>query len=221
MRHLLLSLALVAAALPACAQERQQQRQSDPDQNVTNGGQLPSGWQARLDRPNARLADLRFVTMGSGFHTTSGPAAIFWNPRDMVQGAYTAQATFTQTKAPMHPEAYGLFVGGQNLTAADQSYMYFLVRGDGKYLIKHRAGPETHTITDWTDHAAIRRADESGKATNTIAINVTADRVRFLANGTEVASFPKGQAMMQTDGQAGLRVNHNLDVHIDAFGVRR
>jgi hypothetical protein len=169
-----------------------------------------------------KLEDAKFAPMGSGFHVTSGPAAIYWNPKDVAKGDYTVSATFTQTKAPMHPEAYGLFVGGANLQDPSQEYLYFETRGDGKYLINHRAGNDVHKIVDWTETEATNKQDASGKSTNELAIRVTKDSVAFLANGKLVREFSK-EAMhgMSPEGQAGIRVNHNLDVHVANFQVKR
>ncbi len=203
MRIPLLVLAALAAATSLVAQEQ---------------STLPDGWQARADRANAQMQNVKFVTMGDGYHVTLGPSVILYNPAQRAEGAYRARATFTQTKAPQHPEAYGLLVGGQNLDAPNQDYLYFLVRGDGKFLVKHRAGAETHTLVDWTEHAAITRADAAGKATHALAIEATAEDVRFLVNGTEVAKLPRA-AQLNTDGVVGLRINHNLDVHVAGFGV--
>jgi hypothetical protein len=215
MRNLILALTFAGvAASPLMAQT------NDPDDVVKGSGALPSGWQARLDRPNASLADVKFVTMGSGYHATMGPAAIFYNPSHTASGEYRARVTMTQTKAPRHPEAYGLFVGGKDLDGDAQDYLYFLVRQDGKFLVKHRAGTEIHTLFDWTEHAAVKKADAEGKATNTLEIDVRAADVRFLVNGTEVAKLDR-VPYMNTDGIVGLRVNHNLDVHIEGFAIER
>jgi hypothetical protein len=203
MRISMLALAALAAATSLSAQAQ---------------STLPGGWQARADRANAPMQNVKFVTMGDGYHVSLGPSVILYNPQKRAQGAYRARATFTQTRAPQHPEAYGLLVGGQKLDAASQDYLYFLVRGDGKFLVKHRAGAETHTLFDWTEHAAIKRADAAGKATNTLAIEATAAGARFLVNGTEVAKLPRG-GQLKTDGVVGLRINHNLDVHVSGFGV--
>ena len=54
-------------------------------------------------------------------------------------------------------------------------------------MIKRRAGDSTPTIADWTDNAAVKKADTSGKMSNTLAIDVGRDKVRFLVNGTEVS----------------------------------
>ncbi len=203
---------LVATPLSA------QMKEHDPDQKA-EGGALPAGWTGRTDRDNSKLADAKFVAMGPGFHVTSGPAAIYWREANKVSGPFTASATFTQTRAPAHPEAYGIFFMGTNLTGADQSYAYLLVRGDGKVMVKHRAGKEVHTIIDWTENAAVHTQDAAGKATNTLTVDASRpDSVRLTVNGTQVASMA-GPHLGSTDGYVGLRVNHNLDVHIADFSV--
>ena len=208
---------LVLAAAPLAAQQ-QSGRNADPDKKVA-GGALPAGWSGRTDRANTKLEDAKFVAMGPGYHVTSGPAAIYWKESDKVTGPFTASATIAQTKAPAHPEAYGIFFMGKNLNAADQNYAYLLVRGDGKVMVKHRAGNDVHTIMDWTENAAVHKADASGKATNTVTVDASKpDSVRLSVNGTQVAALP-GAHLGSTDGYVGLRVNHNLDVHVSDFTV--
>lgn len=225
MRKTILTMALVASASPLLAQAAQQAKDNDPTHKVA-GGIGVAGWMGRID-PNAErrgmsIGDAKFVAMGSGYHITSGPAAIYWNAKDVAKGNYTVSASFTQTKAPMHPEAYGLFIGGTNLTDSTQSYVYFETRGDGKYLIVHRAGNDVHKVVDWTDTDATNKADAAGKATNELAIRVSADSVNFLANGKLVKGFSKAEMHgFAADGQTGIRVNHNLDVHVDKFQVKR
>lgn len=210
MRTLVLTTAALAAASGALAQA--------PAPTAKAAG-LPAGWQMRLDRPTQRAEDVKFAAMGDGFHATLGrAAAIFYNPAHTARGEYRVRATFTQTRAPEHPEAYGLFIGGKNLDADNQDYLYFVVRRDGKFLIKHRAGAETHTIVDWTEHPAVNKADPQGKATNALAIEVGSNTLRFLVNGTEVHTLEK-PAFFDPAGIAGLRINHFLDVHVAGFAV--
>jgi len=208
-RRSLSTLALLAlAAAPLAAQGA-----NDPTHKV-EGGALPAGWMGRTDKPTDKLTDAKFVVMGSGFHATSGPAAIYWNPKTVTSGPFTASTTVTQTKAPTHPEAYGIFFMGSKLDSPDQSYAYFLVRGDGKYLVNHRAGAEVHKIIPWTDSPAVNKADANGKATNKLTVDATKpDSVRLLVNDKQVAALPMSH-LGKTDGLVGLRVNHNLDVHI-------
>lgn len=203
--------------------------QADPDKVVKDGGVKVAGWTGRLDsRPAASgrtLADTKFYTMGKGIHVTAGPAATYWNPANNIRGNYTVGATFAQSKASAHPEGYGLFLAGANLKAANQSYLYFLVRQDGKFIINHRASDtEVHKIVDWTANPAIKAIDASGKATNALAVVVGAETLTFRVNGTEVHKIPRstidaGGPHSGTAGIAGIRVNHNLDVHIDGFAT--
>jgi len=179
---------------------------------------LPAGWAMRLDNPKAPAADVSFVTMGTGFHAITGPAAIFYRPDQRRTGTYQVQATFQQIAPSAHAEAYGLFIGGSELDGASQKYTYFLIRQDGKFLVKRRAGAASPAVTDWTDHASIRKTEGTTRGTNTLAVAVGGDRVRFLVNGAEVGSA--APADVDTDGIAGLRINHNLNVHVEGFGVK-
>ncbi len=217
----LAAAALVAApAAPLAAQAAGQN--ADPDKNASGGVQV-AGWTAHFDRAGANAQQVKFVRMAKGYHVTAGPSGIYYNPSTTASGNYQAAATFTQTKAAAHPEAYGLFVGGQQLGDSSASYLYYVVRQDGKYLVRHRAGPgagDLHTLVEWTANPAVKAAGADGKATNALAIRVAADSVRFLANGTQVAAVSRQQAG-DLSGVAGLRVNHNLDVHVDGFAVSR
>jgi hypothetical protein len=229
MRGIILTAAVLAAATPAAAQQHQhggQHQHPQPAQPAQAGQHgdhaaahatgIPEGWQARLDRPGS-TAGIHFMSMNGHLHAVLGPAGIFYQPTATASGAFTAQGTFTLNKPSAHPEAFGMFLGGRNLEADNQDYLYFLVRQDGKFMVKHRAGSETHTVIDWTEHAAVQRPGADGKATNTLAVQTHPGGVRFLVNGTEVGALPRG---VNTDGVYGLRLNHNLDVVITNFGVQ-
>src|SRR5215212_9517371 len=185
------------------------QATKDADKTVADGGVKMAGWTGRIDPQAAQagknISEARFVGMGPGFHVTSGPAAIYWNPANTAKGNYTVTSTFTQTKAATHPEGYGIIISGQNLEAANQSYFYFVVRQDGKYLINHRANDSTvHKLVDWTANPAVKAIDANGKATNTLSVVVGADKLSFLVNGVEVNSLPRSQ--VEGSGVVGLRV---------------
>lgn len=218
MRGIVLTAALLAA-VPAAAQEHQHGGQHPHGQagHHAHAAGIPEGWQMRLDRPGS-TAPVRFMSMNGHLHAILGPAGIFYQPTATASGAYRAEGTFTLNKPSEHPEAFGLLLGGRDLEGDAQDYLYFLVRQDGKFLVKHRAGAETHTLMDWTAHPAIRTPGADGKATNTLAADVSDAGVRFLVNGTEVGTLPRA-SMLNTDGIVGLRLNHNLDVMVTDFGV--
>jgi hypothetical protein len=220
----ILALALLTVATSACTAQSGQQQQpaqqggdTDPTRRAA-GGTIPAGWQIRIDDKDAErytTNDIKFVSMGDGFHITSGPAAIY--PGADLPNEFVLEATFNQTQAPRHPEAYGLFFSGKDLENSDkQEYVYFLVRGNGQFLINHRAGRDVHKIFDWQDNAAIRKQDASGQSSNRLTVRAGADSVRFLANGQRVAAISR-QEISNPRGKAGLRVNHNLDVHVTGF----
>ena len=215
----LLSLlaAPVAAQTPA-AHDMGHDHNADPTHMVPSGP-IPAGWTGRTDRGQP-LAGANFVAMGTGFHVTTGPAVVLWRAADNAPGQFHTLATFTQMKAPLHPEGYGLFVAGNNLDGATESYIYALVRGDGTYLIKRRVSKDSvATIVDWTANAAVNKADSAGKATNKIEAQFSDGKLVFRINGTQVYSMDATPA--QADGIVGLRVNHNLDVHVEGFALHQ
>ncbi len=208
------TLLWLGAAAGAAAQDH------DPDAKIAGGGTVPTGWRARTDK-NRPLADAKIQTMGTGLHATLGPAVILWRDRDVGAGNYRVVATFTQTVNPRHPEGYGLFVGGSHLADAQNRYTYFLVRGDGKFLVKRRvAGDSTVAVTPtWTDNDAVVKADSAGKAVNELSIMVRGGKVSFQVNGKEV--YTADASGLDTKGIAGYRVNHNLDVHLSALAIHK
>ena len=220
----MLSLAALLAA-PLAAQGKP----SDPDVKVAGGGTLPAGWSYRLEDPTASIATAKFVAMGNGFHFSTGPAGIYWREADAATGSFHTLATFTQTKAPMHPEAYGIFVAGKDLKTGTASYVYVIVRGDGMYSIRQggAAGTPSTNLTQggnrngWLASDAVAKQDSAGKATNKLEVSGDAatKKLKFSVNGKQVAEIdaPGGSVA----GLVGIRMNHNLDVHVDGFAVHK
>jgi hypothetical protein len=202
-------LALSAAALPAAAQH---------EHGAHAGGRFPAGWQGRVDRASQDLAEVRLMAMGEALHVVTGPHVILWHPDHEARGEYVASATFSQRRAPERLEGFGLLVGGTRLDAADQDYLYFLIRHDGRYMIRHRAGDEVHTLAEWTESPAVRRATAGEGADNSLAIEARADGIVFSVNGITVQTLDR-HPMLNTDGIVGLRVGHHLDLHVRDLAV--
>lgn len=202
---------LIVAATPLAAQVQQEAKPWAP----------PAGWIVSTDK-SANAADTKFQAMGSGYHVTSGPAAIYFNPAHQSTGAFTANASFGVRSGGSdgHFEGYGLFIGGTDVNdPARQQYFYYLVRGDGKFFFAHRAGAEVHKLVDWTENPAVNKQIAGGAVSQVLSVQVTADSLHLSANGKRVHSLARGQ--LRTDGQVGLRVNHNLNLHISAFEVKQ
>ena len=222
MRHLALLAALVVAA-PLGAQARQQ-ADADPTRKVA-AAKLPAGWRVRLDDKDAQrysVNDTRLVKAGKGYRITSGPAALYYSPKMApTSSEYTVRATFNSPTRPRHAEAYGIFLTGTNLDDADkQTYVYFLVRGDGRFLINHRAGKDVHKIHDWQETPAANKRNAAGAVRDELVVKVAMDSLRFLVNNRQVAAIGR-KYYGEVKGHAGLRVNHNLDVQVERFEVKK
>jgi hypothetical protein len=188
--------------------------------------QAPAGWKVRADRstnatdPDAAGA-IKFVTMGSGFHATNPQAAVYWNPANTGSGNYSLKGTFTLVKPSGHTNYYGLVFGGSDLGGPAQSYIYFMVAQDGTWLVKHRTGEASTEDVARASSTAVKKPDASGKSTNALEVRVLSDKIEYLVNGTTVHTTPKTGLTAKTDGAAGIRVNHQLEVHVDGFSVNK
>jgi hypothetical protein len=186
--------------------------------------QSPAGWKVRPDRSMSALdpdaaGAIKFVTMGTGYHATNPQAAMYWNPANTATGAYALKGTFTLMKPSGHTNYYGLVFGGSDLEGAQQKYLYFVVAQDGTWLVKRRDGSSTSDLAGRMPNEAVKKPDASGKSTNALEVRVGGDKIDFAVNGVVVHSMPK--AGVNTNGIYGIRVNHLLEVHIDAFGVSK
>lgn len=189
--------------------------------------QTPQGWKMRVDRstsasdPDA-AGDIKFVTMGSGFHATNPKAAVYWNPSNTASGTYTVKGTFTLMKPSGHANYYGLVFGGSGLEGSQQSYLYFLVAQNGTWLVKRREGDgSTSNVVAKTPSNAVKKPDDTGKSTNALEVRVGADKIVFAVNGEVVHTEPKSGAAAGTNGIYGIRINHQLEVHVDGFSVSK
>ena len=212
---------LALCTAPALVAQSANTGTEDPDKSVQGGGSLPTGWSVRPDK-EGQVANIKFVSMEPGYHLTLGPATILYRQKDNAKGPFHTLARFDQTKKLKHSEGYGLFMGGQSLAGKDQKYTYFLVRDDGSYLIKRRDGEATTDVSKgWTAHPAVKKGDAQGHASNLLEIDAkqNPNKVDFKVNGQTVHSADAKNTNIK--GIVGLRVNHNLDVHIRDFDLHQ
>ncbi len=206
-------LAALAVAAPLAAQQ--------PATIPAPGAVKKSGeWNIRYDRPGTPDSSLTIAAQAPGFHvTTNGRgSAIAWRDNQAATGSFRADLDLLLFPvAGSHAEAVGMILGGANLAADNQSYLYFLVRKDGMFAIKHRAGNEVHTVVDWTANAAVARQEGSTNATERLSVEARRDSVIFSVNNQRVHA--QARANTPVDGIVGLRVNHGLVVHVTRLAV--
>ena len=201
--------------------------QPDPNHADDQNMVTPGDWMVRTDRPVENLvvgedpetADIYFVNMRPGWHVTTGPAAILYHPDTQAKGHYRLEAKIHLFDPGERLEAFGVFFGGSSLDGDDIRYDYFLLRNSGEFLVKNRRGDATNLISDWSasDHIATFGPDNEGSVENTLAVEVGGEDVGFFVNGEEVARLAR--SAVGTDGIAGLRVNHALNLHVESLTI--
>jgi len=181
-------------------------------------GGVPPGYVGRTDDSTKSITGVSYTTVGNGmWEVESGThdqnlSHIMYSPRDSARGEYTVRTEIDQISGPMHPEAAGVFIGGQDLAGPDQRYAYFLVRGDGQYSIKLRQGPKASILVPFTASPNVPAANAAGRVNYPLKIVVAKDSVSLLVNEQRVAAIAR--AAIPTDGITGIRVNHGLHLMV-------
>jgi hypothetical protein len=194
---------------------------------VPAAAQAPEGWQVRIDKStNASdpddVAEVKVAAAGKGFRVTGGPAGTYWNTANTAKGNYTVRANFNLMKPSGHVNYYGIVFGGRDLNGANQQYLYFLVAQNGSFIIRQRTGEKVGDVVSRTmPHPAVRLPGADGTSTNALEVRVGANQIEYVVNGQVVHTTPKTGLTAQTDGIAGVRVNHLLDVTVDGFQVQQ
>jgi hypothetical protein len=156
---------------------------------------------------------------GDSLEVETGPHTIVWEERgEELAPPYTLRARLLKHSGRLH-EGVGILFGGTGLEGPEsgQVYSYFLVRGDGSFLVKRRQGDAAPVVRDWTTHPAIRRDGDDGGRPNELEVRVGEAEVLFLVNGAEVARVPASELSVR--GRAGLRVSHDVQLAVSGFRV--
>lgn len=232
-------LALLFVSAPAFAQDDMLSMRPDPENPQGENMAMPPTWTVRFDHPGATVgadstADVWFVNMTPGWHITTGPAAIFYHPASTVEGSQRIESNIYFFDPGERLEAYGIFLGGQNLDNENISYDYFVVRNNGEFLVKRRTGNETSIVHPWTAHEAVAVFGPNTEATvaNKLAVEVTAPMHVYMSDGThgfdpgfvvfyinDVEVLRLSRTEVNTDGIVGLRLNHHVNVHVSTLSV--
>jgi hypothetical protein len=213
----LLAIAPLTVAIQQPKQPATAQAQHATENQIHSSGKLPDGWKARFDDAAAKLEDVLVEEKDGSLTFTTGPAGIYYKG-DKAANDFDFIATFSQLKPTAMAEAYGLFIAGQDLEKDTLRYTYFLIRQDGKYMIKTRNGSATKTIVDWTDAPSMKEP-KGVKTSNTLEIRATANSVQFVIDSKPVHSMTRDR--LGPDGAAGIRVNHNLNLQVSKLAITK
>lgn len=221
------SLALFACAAPLIHAQ-------DASHAVAGGGISVPNWTGKVDaneeKRGSTLNNAKFAKEGDAFHVTTGPAVSYWNPSDKASGDYTIKATFTEPKymnLNSHPHPYGIFIAGNDMGTADQSYLYCAAYGSGNFIVRG-FGPAPFQMNGMRGESSpdVHKASAPGESvTQEIAMSVKGGKVECAVNGKVVASYDKSALvtagkLKSTDGVYGLRFAHNTEVTVTGFGKK-
>lgn len=211
------------------------QAQDEKSRTVQGGGITVPGWTGKIDaneeKAGQALNNAKFAGSGSTMNVTTGPAVSYWNPANKATGDYTVSATFNEPKymnLNSHPHPYGIFIAGNDLGTADQSYLYCAAYGNGMFIVRG-FGPDAFQMNGRRGeaNAAVHKAAAVGEpVTQEISMSVKAGKVECSINGTVVASYDKPSIvtagkLKSTDGVYGLRFAHNTEVTVTGFKVTK
>lgn len=211
-----------------------QTMQGDMARPVASGGVTVSGWTGQIDpsetKRGGKLTDTRLVREGKSLHATTGPAVAYWDPSNTAKGDYTVKASFTEPKYMNlndHPHPYGVFIGGNDMGTANQSYLYCSAYGNGNFIVRG-FGPDPFQLNGRGQaHPAVRKASGPGSpVTQDIALSVKGDDVTCSINGAVVGTYKKADVvaagkLKSTDGVYGIRFSHNTEATVTGLTVTK
>lgn len=193
-----------------------------PDAAADPGGALSpaaAGALAEWSSTPSDGIDLRYVN--SSVAITTGRHTVIW-PVDatVLEPPYTVTATMHKRQGRIY-EGYGLVFGGDPLDAPEneQAYSYFLVRGDGSFLVRRRERGNVPVLFGWTTHPAILRDTEAEGRPNELRVEVGTEDVVFRVNGQEVQKVPAVD--LRTRGLPGIRVSHDVNLEVQGFTIHQ
>jgi hypothetical protein len=202
---------------------------------VKDGGIKVAGWTGKIDAneeaQGQKLENSKLVKSGDGIHVTTGPQGAFWQSNATASGNYTVSAKFTEPKfmnLMNHPHPYGLFIGGNDMGTATQTYFYCAAYGSGNFIARG-FGPAPFRLNGGrgeVNTAVNKAAGKDQPVTQDIAIKVSADKVECMINGQTVGTYDKAAVvgegkLKSTDGVYGVRFGHNTEAMVTGLKLTK
>lgn len=148
--------------------------------------------------------------MPPGWHMTTGPAAILYDPGHQSRGRFAVEAEIFLFPGESN-EGFGVFLGGTDLESANASWTAFLITRDGSATVERRQGGSTMTLFPPTRSAAVKPHTGEGTAHNIIRVLVQGDSAIFSANGQRITALPARE--LPLEGTFGFRVGKGVNLH--------
>ena len=178
----------------------------------------PADWRWRLEHP-ARLVTgqdvpdsaWRFVGMPPGWHITTGPGVVLFNPAERASGRYSLSAEFILFPNPSE-SGFGLVLGGSDLSSPNGSMLSVQLRRDGAVRVVNVSGGQERVLAPWRMHGAVRPYPGSGTVSNRLRVTVATDSVRVFVNDSSVVAVASTD--LPTEGQFGIQIGEKLNFHV-------
>jgi hypothetical protein len=160
----------------------------------------------------------RFVQMAPGWHITTRPGALMYDPSLQAAGNYVLESV--QILFPGTTQSgYGVFFGGRDLEGPSAHYVAFLVRRDGHVTIERHQDSAITVLVPWTPAPSVEQVTGDNTARNVLRVAVRPDSVLFAVNAVPVAAYARsGEAL---EGFFGFRTGPDLNLHVTTLDYTR
>jgi hypothetical protein len=194
---------------------------------VTSGQDLPrpEGWKWVTDTPVThvtsgppREGQWVFGVMAPGWHITTRPGVVLFEPAFVGRGRFTLEAeTFLFPSSS--GAGVGLFVGGRDLESPASTFTAFLIRRDGQFAIEERVSGRSRMLVEWTPAlaAVALAATADAPVQNVLRVDVEPSSARFFVNGKTAGEVLRPLA--ESTGIVGMRIGAGIDLHVANFDL--
>lgn len=169
----------------------------------------PPGWRLLVD--GAARDTVHYVQMPPGWHITTGPGALLFDPGYQASGRFAVEAEIFLFPGTSE-SGYGIFVGGSSLDGPGASYLAYVARRDGHVRLERVSGAGRRALVEWTRAESIKPGQGMEEPVrNVLRLSAERDSIVLEANGTRVTAIAR--ADLPVDGVFGFRAGADVNLH--------